>query len=341
MKISSIKAITVNQVELTKEDDKSLDSISPTEVLIENRYSHVSAGTELACIAGLEDWFEFSSTLGYTSIGKVLEVGDQVKNVQPGDYVYTFGGHTSHFKIDTTDRWHGICVKVPQGCDLTLASFTHMAGIAITALRRSSIELGDWVAISGMGAIGNLCAQLCQLQGANVIGLDIMESRLEIAEKCGIKHTSNVKTERIEDKIIELTNNTKVSTYIDASGVPAVIESASQHMSQYGELILLGSPRDHYNTNLTAFLQPIHLWSHGSIEVKGALEFIYPTHEVEHLKHSIERNSKIILRLIDKGDLNVKPLVGHIEKPTNASKVYGDIRKYPDKYMGVVFDWNV
>ncbi len=312
---------------------------SPHEVIVRNKYSHISTGTELACLAGLEGWFQMPATPGYTAVGEVLEIGAAVTCCKAGDLVYTFGPHAAYFKIDTTDRWHGVCVPLPANVPPQLAAFTHMAGIAMTALRKSSIELGDDVAVVGMGPIGILAAQLAQLQGARVVGVDISDSRLAIAAACGVRTCVNSKEKSLKTLLDKATNGRGVSTLIDASGVPQVIEAAAACLNLYGELILLGSPRAAFETNLTPFLQRIHLWGEGAIEVKGALEFTYPTHPTEFVKHSITRNSEIILELMRVDKLQVAPLLSHVLPVEKAAEAYQGLAGNPDAYVGVVFDW--
>ena len=72
---------------------------SPTEVLVRNMFSHISAGTELACITGLESFFTIPGTPGYTAVGKILKTGEKVEHLTEGDLVYTYGPHAELFKI--------------------------------------------------------------------------------------------------------------------------------------------------------------------------------------------------------------------------------------------------
>ncbi len=312
---------------------------SPNEVIVENVVSHISAGTELACLNGLEDWFKLPGTPGYTAIGKIVKKGGNIKNLKKGDIVFTFGPHSKFFKADITDRWHGVCIKIPEGINIQHAAFSHMAGIAMTAIRRSNIELGDWVAVTGMGTIGNLAAQLAKLQGANVIGLDINDSRLDLAAKSGIQYLSNTKKLNLKEAIDNHSNGVGVSTFIDATGIPEVIEEAMGTINLYGEMILLGSPRRPYQSDINNILKPIHYWSDGSIQVKGALEFIYPTHRQEFNKHSIERNIEIILDLIKNNLLDISMLHSHTVNPQNAFEAYEGLKNNPDQFIGVVIDW--
>jgi 2-desacetyl-2-hydroxyethyl bacteriochlorophyllide A dehydrogenase len=336
MKYQKIWVTAPWEIELT-EDNFEEKITDPHDIIVKNMYSHLSAGTEMACVQGIEDWFELPNVPGYTAVGKILQKGDSVEHVDVGDIVYTFGPHAGVFKVNTTDRWHGVCVKVPEGLDPDLAAFTHMGGIAISSLRKSNIELGDYVVVSGMGTIGNLAAQFAQLQGARVMAIDIVDNRLEIARQSGIGKTLNPNSEDITKAVEEFTGGEKLNAWIDATGVSAVINDAVNHIANNGELILLGSPRASFETDITPLLRKVHLIE--NIQLKGALEFLFPTHQNDFIKHSIERNSKIIMDLIKENKLNVKPFYSHKLSPEKASSAYLGLRDKPDEYIGIVFDW--
>jgi 2-desacetyl-2-hydroxyethyl bacteriochlorophyllide A dehydrogenase len=322
-----------------KEEAFEINILKDTEIVVKTLYSHLSAGTEMACISGIEDWFKIPNVPGYTAVGEVVKVGASIDKIKAGDVVYTYGPHAEYFKLDLTDRWHGVCVKLPDGLAPDIASFTHMAGIAFTSIRVSNIEVGDYVAVSGLGAIGNLAAQLAQIQGGFVIATDMNQNRIELAKKCGVEQTINIKEQKLAVAIRNFTDSEKIATWIDASGVPQAIEDAMQYIKDMGEMILLGSPRAAYQSNLTGLLQYVHLLEKGSVTMKGALEFIYPTWQNEFNKHSIERSAEILMKLINNGKLIVDPLYSHKLKPDEAQSAYEGLRDKPGEYIGVVFDW--
>ena len=330
--------VTRPNVAIESSDDFDEALSGSTEVLVRNRYSHISAGTELACIAGRESFFNIPGTPGYTAVGEVIKAGSEAGDLHPGDWIYTFGPHAEYFKIDTRDRWHGICIPLPEGTDPELAAFAHMGGIAMTALRKSRIELGDCVLVTGLGAIGNLAAQLAGLQGGRVIAADINEKRIELARRCHVETVLNSASGDLSSFVEQHTGGRKVSTYIDASGLAPVISSCMDLVALNGEVILLGSPRTPYETDLTRFLQYYHNypWYH---TLKGALEFSYPTREDEFSKHSIERNSKIILTLIREEKLHIRPIYSHKIKPSGIQQAYDGLREKPDEFIGVIIDW--
>ncbi len=325
------------EVELIESND-DLNLQNENEVLVRNHFTHLSAGTELACLSGFEGWFQFPDSPGYTGIGEVIAKGSAVEKVQKGDLVYTYSTHSQYFKLDTTDRWHGVCVPIPSGINPEWATFTHMAGIAMTALRISHVELGDHVLVTGQGVIGNLAAQLAQLQGAIVIATDLDDNRLKISQSCGIAHTINSEKQNLKEYLMEITSGKGVSCYIDATGLAPVVNQTADMVALNGEIILLGSPRAPFKTNLTNFLGHFHYipFNHN---LKGALEFSFPTHPDDFSKHSIERNAQIILELIKSEKLLIKPFYSHEVSPQNAQQVYEGLRDRPDEYIGVVFNW--
>ncbi|MCF8363264.1 MAG: hypothetical protein K9G70_11655, partial [Prolixibacteraceae bacterium] len=123
-----------------------------------------------------------------------------------------------------------------------------------------------------------------------------------------------------------------------ASGMSSVVAEAADGVALNGEIILLGSPRAPFETNLTAFIKHFHYFPFNH-SLKGALEFTYPTQENEFNKHSIERNAEIIMKLMGSGKLMIEPLYSHKLSPKLAQQAYEGLRDKKNEYIGVVFDW--
>ncbi|MGN7309346.1 alcohol dehydrogenase catalytic domain-containing protein, partial [Bacillus subtilis] len=148
------------------------------EVLVKLIYSLISPGTELAMLSGKEEWAKLPVCPGYASVSEVIEVGQGVDHVQPGDVVFHYGHH-AEYQVVSTDH---VFIKVPEKLDLKWVPFTRMATVAFTSVRVSNIELGDVVGVTGLGLVGNLAAQLARLQGATVIGVDLSTERIRTAQ---------------------------------------------------------------------------------------------------------------------------------------------------------------
>jgi len=326
------------RVEVERIDD-DIGQLRAHDVLVRTRYSLISAATELACLSGSQAWFPFPATPGYAAVGEALDVGAEISAVAPGDIVHYWGGHKQFAVIDTAGRM-SLCLKTPTDLPLALAPFTRMAIIAMTSLRISTIELGDFVGVLGLGTVGNLAAQLAGLQGGTVIGLDLNEGRRQLARNCGIPHALMINPATVKDDIGEFTAGQGVTTLIEATGVPAALPPALPIVGRYGEVILLGTPRGVYETDLTSsVLDYIHLHGHGNITFKGAHEWRYPVARDPYVKHSMERNSEIAMQLISSGALKVEPLHTHTLPPAEAPRAYDGLKHAKEEFVGVVFDW--
>jgi 2-desacetyl-2-hydroxyethyl bacteriochlorophyllide A dehydrogenase len=308
----------------------------PDDVLIETEFSIVSAGTELACRQGIESWAPLPFCPGYGSVGRIIESGPKAAaGLAAGRRVLTFGKHASHALADR------VVIPVPGGLDPAEAVFARMASVAITALRVSDAELGDFAAVIGLGLVGNLAAQLFALAGCEVIGIDLSAARRRQAEACGIPHVLAPGAE-LRDQVAAITGGGFCGTVVDATGLSGVVISQAHLLAAtQGEIILLGSPRAPHQADVTPFLSQLHL-CRPVAQVKGALEWRYPVAaDPGHLyKHSIERNVRQILRLLAQRKLKVAPLLTHRASPADCQQIYEGLAHQKDDYTGVVFDWS-
>ena len=310
---------------------------SDNGVTIRTSATIVSAGTELACLAGTESCARLPFTTGYGAVGQVIEIGKDVGAVKVGDTIFTHSNHASHAKGEV------VMVKVPDGLDPARAVFARMASVAITALQVSDAELGDKAAVIGLGSVGNLASQLFKLSGCDVIGIDLMNRRLEVARECGIGTTLNPSERNPIEAIRGWTDGKGCEVVVEASGNPQAALLATELASRKGEVILLGSPRRQLQANVTDLLRRIHLWEYGCVTIKGAHEWRQPIREDGEgfYKHSIERNTRFLLRLIDEGRLKVSPLLTHRLSPVRCAEAYRGLLEHPGEYIGVVFDWSL
>jgi 2-desacetyl-2-hydroxyethyl bacteriochlorophyllide A dehydrogenase len=304
--------------------------------LVRKRYSIISTGTELACLSGGESWFKLPGVAGYSCVAEVVKTGDGVENFVPGDAVFCYGAH-SLYEIMPVE---GIFLHVPSGIDPKFVPFIRMTSIAATAIRTSEIQWGDFAAVTGQGLVGNMAMQLARLQGASVIAVDMTDGRLAIAKQCGADLVINTAVQDAAETIKAFTGGRMVSTLIEATGVPAVANQAIEWVAQNGEMIFLGSPRGIFEADMTPFLNRTHLAAF-NVSLKGAHEWKYPINRTPFVKHSLERNSELAFELIRQNKLSLAGLLTEIVTPDHCFDVYLKLKNNRDRYMGILFDWNI
>ncbi|MCC3375204.1 zinc-binding alcohol dehydrogenase [Cohnella sp. REN36] len=322
------------QVE-TQETKLASAALGPKEALVKKKFTLISPGTELACLSGREGWFPMPGVPGYAAVSEIVEVGAEVREFKPGDVVFHYGDHSAYQVVPA----EGVFLKAPEDVPLSWIPFVRLATVAFTSVRVSNIELGDAVVVTGLGLVGHMASQLAKLQGASLYGVDLSPRRLQLAEEVGIDAALHPEQVDVLEEVLKRTNGEGVSALIEATGVPKAAVDNLPLLAQYGELILLGSPRGEYRTDVTELLNYVHLNNQGSITIRGAHEWRYPVAPDPFVKHSLVRNSQIVFRLMAQRKLQVEPLISHVLRPEQAAEAYEGLRNDKERYAGVLFDW--
>ena len=139
-------------------------------VRVATEVSTVSSGTERAILTGdvnisvLQKDTEaiFPRWSGYSSAGRVVEVGTQVTSLKPGDRVAVYWGCHSQLQSIPESR----CLKLPDSVSPEEAALFHIVTFPLAAIRKCRLELGEPALVMGQGLLGLLAVKLLRLAGA-------------------------------------------------------------------------------------------------------------------------------------------------------------------------------
>ena len=118
--------------------------------------------------------------LGYSNVGVVLEVGEEVTGFAVGDRVVSTGGHAEVVNVPKN-----LCATIPADVSDEAAAFAVTGAIALEGLRLAEPTLGEAIVVTGLGLIGLLTVQLLKAQGCRVLGVDYDGERVALARKFG------------------------------------------------------------------------------------------------------------------------------------------------------------
>ena len=220
------------------------------EVLVKNRLSLISAGTELAMFTGIHRGFsvpEFSYARypfrpGYAAVGEVLEVGEGVDDIRPGDVVLHTGKHAT---VAVVKRSQVPLGRLPEGLSPEEAPMVIMAGVALSAVRVARPEVGDFVLVIGLGVVGNLAVQVYRASGGwPVGGCDLYARRLQVALECGADFAWDTSGRPLAEYLEEF--GRKPDIVVEAVGLNPTIRMALDAVADDGTVVLLGSPRSKF-----------------------------------------------------------------------------------------------
>ncbi|MGF6610136.1 (R,R)-butanediol dehydrogenase/meso-butanediol dehydrogenase/diacetyl reductase [Paraburkholderia sp. WSM4175] len=208
-------------------------------------------------------------TLGHEFCGTVVEVGAGVTTLTTGDRVAVEPEYRCHQCAYCRSGSYNLCVsmgfaglmgdggmadfavvpaymlhRLPDGVSLEQAAVTEPAAVALHALRRGELRLGETCAVFGLGPIGLLLIMLAKLQGATtIVAIDVSPERLAAAARFGATHTFDTRTldgPALRAAIRAATGGLGVDASFEAAGLPATFEAAMQALRKGGRLVMVG-----------------------------------------------------------------------------------------------------
>lgn len=153
--------------------------------LVKKVLSKVQRDGILATLEAVRARLDEPLPLGYSAAGQVVAVGAGLEGqFSPGDRVAIAGaGIANHAELNAVPR--NLVAAIPGDVSDEEACFGTLGAIALNGVRLLEPQLGDVVAVLGVGLVGQLAVQLLALQGCRVLALDYDERKLELARRVG------------------------------------------------------------------------------------------------------------------------------------------------------------
>ncbi len=323
------------------------------EVRVRTMYSGISAGTELTIYRGTNPYLDKqwdprtalflpgsrflsgSSTVsypvdswGYSEVGEIDAMGDDVSDLHTGDVVWGIWGHRSHAVLPASKL---IGHRLPTDLDPLVGTFDRVGAVALNAVLASGVCAGESVAVFGLGVIGLLTTQLLISQSAEVLAVDTVPYRLELAAKFGATPFSTHEGDlalavreytagRGADRVIELTGAyPALHQAIRLAGVGGTVIAAGFYQGPATELAL--GEEFHHNQ--------VTLISSQIANVPPALRN----------RWSRDRLHETVMRLCATKRLDPMPLLSHVIPATRAAEAYRLLDSPPADLMQVILSF--
>ena len=136
---------------------------------------------------------------------------------------------------------HIVCL-LPEGLAFEKAAMVEPVSIAVHAVERAGIHLGDSVVVIGCGIIGLLTIQAARLAGAGqVIAVDLVDYKLEEARRLGADHAVNSKKTDAVEAIRALTGGEGADVSLEAVGFAQTVDIAVRSVRKGGRCVMIGN----------------------------------------------------------------------------------------------------
>ena len=132
-----------------------------------------------------------------------------------------------------------------------------MTGVG-AVLNKAKVEPGSSVAVVGTGGVGLSVIMGAVLANATqIIAIDILDNKLELAKGFGATHTINAKKEDPVKKVLEITNGIGADYSFEVLGTVETSATAYRLIRRGGSTVMLGIPDPEAKLTLPLFEIPL------------------------------------------------------------------------------------
>lgn len=281
--------------------------------------------------------------LGHECAGTVVGVGSKVTKIKVGDRVNIEPGVPCGTCRYCREGKYNICPDVdfmatqpnyrgaltnylvhpenmayilPENMDTMEGALVEPAAVGMHAASEAQVRPGQKIVILGAGCIGLMTLQACRAMGASeIVVVDILEKRLEMAKKLGAASVINGMEEDTEKRVKELLGDWGADTVFETAGSPKTASQAVNLVMRGGRIMIVGTisgdtPINFLKINREVKIQTVFRYannypmtmdaiSSGRIDVKSMVTDVYGYEEVQKaFEESLSRKGEIIKGVI-------------------------------------------
>lgn len=255
-------------------EEVAVPSPGPGEILVEVKACGV-CHTDLHAASG--DWPVKPSLPfipGHEAAGIVVAVGAGVTERKIGDAVGVAWLHDACMRCEYCETgWETLCerqhntgyscnggfaeyviasapfaARLPADVDFVAMAPILCAGVTTyKGLKETEARPGQWVAISGIGGLGNVAIQYAKAMGLNVVALDIAPDKLELARRSGADMAVDARSADAVAEVLDATKGGANGILVTAVSPPA-FGQALRMVRRRGTVSLVGLPPGDFPT---------------------------------------------------------------------------------------------
>ena len=282
------------------------------------------------------------SSVGYSSAGTVIAVGEGIVDLAPGDRVACAGaGFAVHAETASVPRM--LTANIPDEVGFEAAAFTTVGAVALHGIRTADVKLGDSVAVIGLGLLGQLTVQALKAAGCRVFATDPVSDRVQLAVQMGADAASHL-TDGFRDLCFQSTAGQGVDAVLIAAETPsshpvnlaAEVARDRAVVTAVGTVGMALERKLYYGKELDFRVSR----SYGPGRYDAAFEQKGRDYPIGYVRWTETRNMEAFLRLVADRKLNLTPLITHRVPIERAEEAYEIITgRSGERFLGVLITY--
>ncbi len=291
-------------------------------------------------------------SVGYSSAGVVIAVGDGVADINVGDRVACAGaGYAVHAEFACVPRM--LVAKIPERDVFSVetrlaaspqteqalsphgkvpyeeAAFGTVGAICLHGMRTAEVALGETVAVIGLGLLGQITVQLLKAAGCRVFGMDLLRQRADLAIGSGAE-TACTSAREFRDLCFQKTGGVGVDSVLITAETPSSepVNLAAELARDRAIVVAVGTVgvdlqrKLYYEKELDFRISR----SYGPGRYDAAYEQKGRDYPIGHVRWTETRNVAAFLQFIADGKLNLPSLITHRFPMEQATRAYDLIK---------------
>ncbi|MDC6385470.1 oxidoreductase [Flagellimonas taeanensis] len=359
-------------------DEVPVPAITDRMVLVENKFSLISSGTERGTVKvakanligkakqrpdlvaqvlqnmkkeGIKATLDKVRTkldslkaLGYSTSGVIKASLDSNSIFKPGDRVACAGqDYASHSEFVGVPQ--NLVAKIPDNVSFEEASYTTLGAIALQGVRQAEPRLGDKVCVIGLGLLGQITVQLLKANGCRVFGVDLSPKLVEISKGSGADEALLRGDENLLTATDNFTNghgfDSVIITAATSSNDP--IELSAIISRKKGKVIVVGAVKMDIPRDPDFYRKELELkmsCSYGPGRYDVNYEENGNDYPLAYVRYTEQRNMEAFLDLVSQGVIRLNDLTTHVFDISEAEKAYEIVMgTNPEPHIGILLSY--
>ena len=201
----------------------------------------------------------------------------------------TLGNHVDGADAEIVTAPTSICLPLPDSLSdevgvLMACNF----GTALSGIRKLQLGSEDVVVVFGLGPVGCCAVVVAASGGAEVVAVDPVAGRRDLAESLGAAWTIDPTASDTKARVMEITQGRGAEASVDCSGNPRAQSEALDVLRPRGKMLILAA-------TAPWTLDPAQLWRKG-LTLYGS--WVYGLGEYESVVRTAEKRAESLEKII-------------------------------------------
>ncbi len=188
--------------------------------------------------------------------------------------------------------------------------------VGFHAVSRAQVVDNEWVVVIGCGMVGMGAVIRASLRGATVIAIDLDDKKLALAKTFGASYVINSCTEKVAERICQLTGGLGADVVIEAVGSPATYVMAVDVVGFTGRVICIGYAKSEVAFQTKLFVQK-------ELDISGS-------------RNALPADFRAVIHYMKEGRCPIERFVSAVVPPEEASEAMERWAAEPGKVFRIL-----